>query len=59
VTLAASVQYKLFDRWVPRGKLANILTSLILLAAFPITWSVNKVMGGGDVLRLVAVRPAA
>src|SRR5262249_9199875 len=27
VTLAASVQYKLFDRWVPRGKLANLAAS--------------------------------
>lgn len=59
VTLLASVQYKLFDRWLASGKIANSATSIAMLGLFPVSWTVNKLCGSGDVLRMVAVKPSS
>lgn len=59
-SLPACVQYRLFGRNVLHrpGAAGVLLWRGAQLLTFPLSWAVDKLMGGGDVLRLVAVKPA-
>lgn len=56
VGLPASIQYVVFKRCVFRNGTALGIGYLICAALYPLTWSLQKLLGGGDFLHVVAAK---
>jgi SAM-dependent methyltransferase len=57
LSVPASLEYKIFGRWLHRSQLSNMALTLASMIALPVTWTLDKVLGGGDALRVVATNP--
>lgn len=55
LSIPASLEHKIFGRWLHRGQLSTLAITLLALLLLPITKPLDLIRGGGDNMRLVAV----
>lgn len=57
LSIPASLEYRLFGRWLHAGRLSNAALFALSICMLPITKSLDALRGGGDMMRFVARRP--
>lgn len=55
LSIPASLEHKFFGRWLHHSQISTLAITLLALVLLPITKPLDKLRGGGDNMRLVAV----